>query len=253
MTEHAMATAAVGIIMPVFNAERTLARALASIQSQTWQDWHLYLVEDNSTDNSLTLLRQYLADKRITLLENPANIGAAQSRNRGLAHAAEPIIAFIDSDDAWQPEKLTQQLQRIEDGAELVITAYYYHRRSERVVVAYPHGQLTRQAFLKKQFRVCFSSVCFVRPPSMPQFADQGHEDFLFLYQLFTHFTLAEVINSPLVSYYVQPQSLSSHKGRAAKWHFALLKSLFAPQWGKIVYYYFWYAVNGMLFKFKQR
>ncbi len=114
------------ILMPLFNADATLARSVASVQAQTRTDWELLLIEDGSTDGTADLARALAGqDARLRLLAPGGNRGAAAARNLGLAEARGRYIAFLDADDCWHPEKLARQLDFMDKtGAALSHTAY---------------------------------------------------------------------------------------------------------------------------------
>ncbi|WP_017346612.1 glycosyltransferase family 2 protein [Pantoea sp. A4] len=243
----------VGIVMPMYNARATIARAVQSVLDQRWPHWHLYIVNDKSTDDSLNFVREKFKDARITVLENAQNMGAAETRNVGLRAASEPLIAFLDSDDEWQPEKLTEQVNAVRSGENFVISHYHYKTHSAEHDITWSAAQLTKESFVKKQFRVCFSSVLFRRPEQGILFQRKGHEDFLFLYELFTRYHHARVINKTLVNYYELSNSLSRNKNKAAKWHLDLLKIIYKNNPLKVYYYYGWYMFNGVLFSLKHR
>lgn len=89
----------ISIIVPVYNAEKTLNRCVDSILSQTFQDWELLLIDDGSTDRSGELCDQYATkDQRIKVFHKK-NGGVSSARNIGLDHAKGEWITFIDSDD----------------------------------------------------------------------------------------------------------------------------------------------------------
>lgn len=243
----------VGIIIPVYNARQTILRAVQSVIDQSYSDWHIYLINDKSTDDCFTLVREHFQDARITFLENEVNLGAAETRNVGLRAAKEEIIAFLDSDDQWHPEKLAEQVAAIAAGDNFVITHYHYKTQKADHDITYNRPWLQQENFVKKQFRVCFSSVCFRRPPQALFFQRKGHEDFLFLYELFNHYKQARVIQKTLVNYYELGDSLSRNKNKAAKWHLELLRIIYKNNPLKIYYYYVWYMVNGVLFTLKHR
>lgn len=99
----------VSVIIPTFNRARTLPRALESVLAQTYRDFELLVVDDASTDQTEALVRAR-ADSRIRYLRQETNRGVAAARNRGLAQARAPLIAFLDSDDLWAPQKLARQV-----------------------------------------------------------------------------------------------------------------------------------------------
>ena len=92
------------IIVPVYNAEAVLDRALDSVLAQTFQDWELILVDDGSTDGSPALCdARAAADSRVRVFHQ-RNAGPSESRNRGLDAAGGTYVAFLDADDALAPE-----------------------------------------------------------------------------------------------------------------------------------------------------
>lgn len=243
----------VGIIIPMYNARATILRAVQSVIDQTYTDWRIYLINDKSTDDSLAFVRQHCTDEHITILSNEVNLGAAETRNVGLKAAREPYIAFLDSDDEWFSDKLMLQTRALASGDDLVISDYSYRSRTKSYDVRHGKPYLTQDSFVKKQFRICFSSVCYRRPAKTVLFKNKGHEDFLFLYELLEQYKQARVIDKILVTYHEMGESLSRNKKKSAKWHFDLLKFIFKNNPLKIYYYYVWYMVNGVLFTLKHR
>jgi glycosyltransferase involved in cell wall biosynthesis len=103
----------VSVIVPVFNSEPTIQRALDSVAAQTIKDLEIIAVDDASTDGSGDVVTRW-AGGRVTLLRHPHNRGAAAARNTGVAAASGRWIAFLDSDDTWKPDKLARQLSVLE-------------------------------------------------------------------------------------------------------------------------------------------
>lgn len=101
----------VSIIMPSFNTGKYIDKAIESVLVQTYKNWELIIVDDCSTDNTDEVVEKYINDKRIRYLKNDNNSGAAVSRNRALMEAKGKWIAFLDSDDLWMTEKLTEQIK----------------------------------------------------------------------------------------------------------------------------------------------
>jgi SAM-dependent methyltransferase len=89
----------VTVVMPVFNAEATLERAVASLIAQPFRDWEAVLVDDGSTDGSLALARRLAAKDGRVRVVHQANGGAGSARNRGIAEAKTEWLLFLDSDD----------------------------------------------------------------------------------------------------------------------------------------------------------
>jgi glycosyltransferase involved in cell wall biosynthesis len=92
------------IIIPLYNRERTISRAIDSILNQTFQDFELIIVDDCSIDNSATLVREFqLQDSRIKYLKNDINQERCISRNKGIQSTTGKYICFLDSDDYHLP------------------------------------------------------------------------------------------------------------------------------------------------------
>ena len=97
----------ISVVIPAYNQRDLLPRALRSVRSQTYQEWECIVVDDASEDGTSTVVEQ-MADPRFTLVQNKRNLGPGASRNRGIAVARGEVIAFLDSDDEWLPEKLAR-------------------------------------------------------------------------------------------------------------------------------------------------
>lgn len=100
----------VSIIMPSYNTGRYISDSIKSIQAQTYTNWELIIVDDCSSDDSIEIIKSF-NDFRIRLHENKKNSGAAISRNYALREAKGKWIAFLDSDDTWEPLKLEKQIK----------------------------------------------------------------------------------------------------------------------------------------------
>lgn len=95
----------VSVIIPLFNKAPYLTRALNSIWAQDFDDFEVIVVDDGSSDDGLSVARSH-KDKRLCVLSQ-ANAGPGAARNRGLAQAKAPFVAFLDADDEWMPNFLS--------------------------------------------------------------------------------------------------------------------------------------------------
>lgn len=102
----------VSIIIPTYNSEKFLERAVNSVLNQTFRDWELIIVDDCSTDNTLQIIKKWEKnDKRIHSVFLKKNSGgSAHPRNKGFEISQGKYIAFLDHDDEWLPEKLSEQM-----------------------------------------------------------------------------------------------------------------------------------------------
>ena len=114
----------VSVIMPSWNTSNFIAESIQSVIDQTYENWELIIVDDCSTDNTDDVVAKF-TDKRIRYFKNEKNSGAALSRNRALREARGEWIAFLDSDDLWNPDKLEHQINFMnEHGYTLSYTEY---------------------------------------------------------------------------------------------------------------------------------
>lgn len=100
----------ISIIIPTYNRADLLPRALKSVIAQTYRDWECIVVDDGSTDATQEVLQEFVEqDSRIRAMHQ-TNAGQGAARNAGIRVMRGDYIAFLDSDDEWLPEKLTQQV-----------------------------------------------------------------------------------------------------------------------------------------------
>lgn len=95
----------VSVIMPAYNAERTIAEAINSVLNQTFSDFELIICNDASTDKTVDILNN-IADTRVKTLHNLSNLGEGPTRDRAIDSANGVWIAVIDADDTWDSERL---------------------------------------------------------------------------------------------------------------------------------------------------
>jgi len=94
----------VSVVIPLYNKEKYIRRAIASVLSQTFRDFELIIVNDGSTDNGPAIVRKF-TDSRIHLVDQE-NQGASGARNRGIEESRGELIAFLDADDEWLSDHL---------------------------------------------------------------------------------------------------------------------------------------------------
>lgn len=126
MNEKALTTAVsaplVSVIIPTYNHAHFIGRALQSVINQTYANWEAIVLDNHSTDNTDEVVLGF-PDDRIKLVKIHNHGIIAASRNAGLKLASGQWVAFLDSDDAWNPDKLTRCLDKLQQGYDLVCHA----------------------------------------------------------------------------------------------------------------------------------
>ncbi len=116
-----MPTPLVSVVIPVYNRARRLLAAVASVLDQTWENLEVIVVDDGSSDGGAERVRRDFGD-RVRVLVLPCNRGVSYARNRGFELSRGAFVAFLDSDDLWQPEKTARQLAWMQARPELLIS-----------------------------------------------------------------------------------------------------------------------------------
>jgi glycosyltransferase involved in cell wall biosynthesis len=121
----------VSIIIPLYNKGQYVARALNSILAQTHQNFEIIVVDDGSTDNGPEIVNSYV-DNRLRLIRQ-ANAGPGAARNRGIQSSQTPLLAFLDADDEWMPNFLSELVQRLHEYPDCALAAAGHYRGAERI------------------------------------------------------------------------------------------------------------------------
>lgn len=140
----------VAIMMPVYNGEKTLPLAIASLINQTYPYWKCYVVNDGSTDGTKALLDN-LKDPRFVVIHFEKNKGRPYARQAALDVAKGKYLAFLDADDFYHPNKLLKQVEILEKNPELALVSCgmgsYDHEFSLKAIRA-------KGGFLKRSYSI---------------------------------------------------------------------------------------------------
>jgi len=137
----------VSVVIPTYNRAKFVTKAIESVLAQTYKDYEIIVVDDGSTDNTKEVLEPYMDKIRYIYRENA---GVSAARNTGIRAAFGQWIAFLDSDDVWQPEKLTFQMRCVErTDAKVCFTHYSVQRQQVQPRVSQGHSkhQVEEQVF----------------------------------------------------------------------------------------------------------
>ncbi|MBD5527052.1 MAG: glycosyltransferase family 2 protein [Lachnospiraceae bacterium] len=215
----------VSIIVPVYNAEKYIVETIEHVVAQTYTDWELLLVVDGCRDESARVIREYQESKgerRLRILEGKENLGAAETRNRGLRETTGRYIAYVDADDLWKPEKLEKQLRYMrEEQAAFVFTGYEFADEQgvgTGKVVHVPPRLSYREAL--KNTTIFTSTVMFDTqriPRELLEMPNIKSEDTALWWKVLRNGYTAYGLDQNLVLYRRPAQSLSSNKLEAVR------------------------------------
>lgn len=116
----------VSIILPTHNRSELITRAIKSIQNQTYDNWELIIIDDNSQDATESVVKEYLMDDRIKYYKLKENHGGAFTRNFGMSLVKGEYIAFLDDDDEWFPFKIDKQLEVLKNNSDVCIVSCWH-------------------------------------------------------------------------------------------------------------------------------
>lgn len=125
----------VSIITPVYNSEAHIEECINSVLSQSLSEWELLLIDDYSSDSSISIIKKYAqSDPRIKFYLFKKNVGAGIARNKGIEISKNRFIAFLDSDDYWHEDKLKLQINfMLKNKIEFSYSYFYELNKSDQV------------------------------------------------------------------------------------------------------------------------
>lgn len=245
----------VSIIMPARNVQRYIGAAIVSVMRQTYENWELLVLDDGSRDGTGEIVKSFAKrDSRIFYLPNKVNIGAGKTRNEGVKLARGQWIAFLDSDDMWQEDKLKRQMALADErGESFLFTGSCFMDGEGRDLqhrLTVPEYVTYRQ--LLKQNVISCSSVLIAKEILIgyPMPSGRGlHEDFVVWLQILRNKNIRACgIDLPLLIYRVSRHSRSGNKFRAAAMTFRVYRYIglsILPS----LYYFVFYVIRS-IFKY---
>lgn len=243
----------VSIIMPAYNAEKNISYAIDSIISQTYKYWELVVVNDCSTDNTLKIVEEkYSKEDRIKIYTLDKNSGVAKARNYGFDQAEGRYLAFLDTDDIWEKEKLSKQIDFMQN------EGHYFTCTQYKIIDE--NGKLTEKKYIPpkeitfdKQLRGsrigCLTVVIDRYITGEFYMPNLGHEDYLTWVNLIREFGPVYTLEQPLGYYRLSEKGISSNKFKAAKWQYLIYRKNLGLGILKSIYYFMNYSIRG-LFKY---
>ncbi|MGK7872356.1 MAG: glycosyltransferase [Xenococcaceae cyanobacterium] len=126
----------ISVIIPAFNAEKTIRETTQSVLDQTFSDFEVIVINDGSSDATAEIVSQF-NDSRIKIFSH-TNAGLAKSRNWGIANSIGKYLAFLDADDLWTPDKLEAQFRALEENSQAAVAYSWTNYIDENGKFLYP-------------------------------------------------------------------------------------------------------------------
>jgi len=222
MTEKGFSS--VDVILPNYNKGKFLEESIKSVIDQTYKNWHLYIIDDCSTDNSKEIIDNFSNLKNVTVIKLYKNKGPAFCRNYAMRISKSKYICFIDSDDSWLSNKLEKQIFFMEkNNLSFTYTDYtpFFENNGKK--------KFKKRTFLKDYFNyetfiknssINTSTMIIARSilGSCRFRKIKLCEDYLFKCKLLTNNNVAKKLNENLAFYRILNESRSSQRLKNIYW-----------------------------------
>lgn len=240
----------VSVIMPAYRCEKTIENSIRSALSQTVPDIEVIVANDASDDGLTDILdRLQKKDARLRVIQIRTNIGVAEARNRGIAAAKAEWIAFLDSDDLWEPDKLKKQLSAAErTGGQLIYTAAAcIDETGKPTGKVFSVPETITAAKILRSTDIVTSTVLVKREVYLrnPMERSDLHEDLISWHGMLKNGAKAVGINEPLVRYRISGGSKSGNKLRSACMTWRTYRYIGIPFFPRIVCF-LGYCIHGV-------
>ena len=209
----------VSVVMPVYNGEKYIDRAIGSVLCQE-VPLELLVINDNSSDKTEELLKKYQGLENFRYFRNEKNLGAGASRNRGVREAEGKYVAFLDADDWWEKGKLLDQVRVLQStGYVLCSTGRALVRQDGSATGKYiPVKETITLSELLKHNSINCSSVLLLRKAALefPMEHEESHEDYICWLRILKKYKKAAGINKPYLFYRLSESGKSRNKLKSA-------------------------------------
>ncbi|MGG1634060.1 glycosyltransferase family 2 protein [Paenibacillus sp. NRS-1760] len=217
MSEFPKGKKLVSIIMPAYNCEKFVDKAINSVLSQTYNNWELIVIDDASKDNTVSIVEEFSdLDNRIHFYKNEENKGVSATRNRGISIAKGEWIAFLDSDDLWDSSKLEKQMIVAErcDAKFLFTGSSFINEEGNSYKGVFEVPSKVSYKSLRNHNVISCSSVLISKLffSNIKMEDDSMHEDYAVWLKVLKIEKFAYGINEPLLIYRISRSSKSGNK-----------------------------------------
>jgi hypothetical protein len=241
----------VSIIVPMYNAEKFIGKAIETVLSQTYENWEMLIMNDVSTDNSLAVVNEFAKkDDRIKVVNTEKNMGVVKGRNHLIDLARGKYIAFLDADDYWHSEKLEKQIQFMkEKNASISCTEYTRVRENgEKINEVVIKSEISYTDMLKNNYLGCLTVMYDVEKVGKRYFKElEKNEDYVLWLEIVKDVKIIYGLKENLAYYRVLDNSRSSNKAKTAKVRWEIYRKVEKLSLLKSIYYFLHYAVRAVL------
>lgn len=222
-------TPLVSVIMPAHNAADYIEASIQSVLKQTYHAIELIVIDDASTDETTSIVDRFIdTDSRVNLLLSDDNVGVAETRNLGVRAAQGKYIAFLDSDDQWESEKVERQVDFMQEHhAQFSYGSYDVvdetGKKTGTRLISEP--QLSYRQLLGGNRIGLLTAMVETQIIQEHPFPDIDHEDYACWLSILRDGVVAyRFAEEPTARYLVRSNSVSSNKFQAAKWTWQILR-----------------------------
>lgn len=240
------------IIMPTYNSEEFVTSAIDSVIRQSYASWELLIVDDASTDETMSIIQATAKrESRIKVLKRAANGGPAKARNVAISVSRGRYVAFLDSDDFWREDKLQRQLEVFEQTrTPLAFSAYEKVDDSGgRIgrVVTVPEAVSYRQLLGATVIATCTAAYDTERVGRLLMPDILKRQDFGLWLRILRSGGQARATNEPLAYLRKRPGSVSSNKLAAATYVWRVYRRLEGLSLAQSAFYFTKYAYHASI------
>ncbi|WP_163195543.1 glycosyltransferase family 2 protein [Clostridium thermarum] len=231
----------VSVIIPTYNRDKTIERAIKSVLNQTYNNIEIIVVDDNSSDKTCDIVNS-IDDDRIKYIKLNSNMGACYARNVGIKQASGNYIAFQDSDDSWHKDKLEKQIKYLKDNGFDVVSCVLLQIYENGKTNKFPSIRLDKIKLSKYIYRGniystitilgkkgCFENIMF--DERLPRF-----QDWDLMIRMSQEYNVG-ILDECLVDAYIQRDSISQNSKKAVE-AFKIFENKYASNDKELKAYY---------------
>lgn len=230
----------VSIIMPCYNSGKYIGESIKSVQAQTYTNWELLIVDDLSNDDTIDVIRNYQKkDARIKVFMLKQKGGASIARNLAIQNANGRYIAFLDSDDLWDREKLSKQIKFMKKN-KYAFTYTNYKIMTNNNVIKYTKSPsiVSYESMLKRNWIGCLTVIYDKKKCGLVQIPKiDKRNDYALWLKILQKIKYGYLLDEYLAVYRVNNGISQGSKFKLVKYHYYLFKRVMGFTKIKSLYY----------------